>query len=250
MHWEFNFTNGKHLEKRCSVFGGHLISINFSPRKWEEYYAYSSIVRRSLHLEVGIISLPLLRSKHSIPPTHTPRQIYINDIPGMTLNLECPDEKCTAGGGEREREREWIWVDLGCWREIAFWVHFGCWRGICILGRLRMFERDWISGTLQMLERDLHLGLLPTRTHKPQSITVARLAYWIVRSEWEQLPKVVVAKECLNSSSDDAFRSKSKDWTHPRCNTSPGLVCDRSTWFDRNFSAVPGGITEGLGFRV
>jgi hypothetical protein len=166
MHWEFNFTNGKHLEKRCSVFGGHLISINFSPRKWEEYYAYSSIVRGSLHLEVGIISLPLLRSKHSIPPTHTPRQIYINDIPGMTLNLECPDEKCTAGGGERERERErdWNWVDLGCWREIAFWVHFGCWRGICILGRLRMFERDWILGTLQMLERDLHLGLLPTRT--------------------------------------------------------------------------------------
>jgi hypothetical protein len=50
MNWEFNFTNGKHLEKRCSVFGGHLISINFPPRKWEEYYAYSSIVRRFLHI--------------------------------------------------------------------------------------------------------------------------------------------------------------------------------------------------------
>jgi hypothetical protein len=37
---------------------------------------------------------------------------------------------------------------------------------------------------------------------------------------------------------------------HPRCNTSLGLVCDQSTWFDRKFSAVPGGITEGLGFRV
>jgi hypothetical protein len=34
----------------------------------------------------------------------------------MTLNLECPDEKCTAAGGEREieRERDWIWVDFGC----------------------------------------------------------------------------------------------------------------------------------------
>jgi hypothetical protein len=101
---------------------------------------------------------------------------------------------------QRHRDTEWIWVDFGCWLEIAFWVHFGCWRGICILGRLRMFERDWILGILQILERDLHLG--------------ARLAYWIVRSKWEQLPKVVVAKECLNSWPDDAFRSKSKDWTH------------------------------------
>jgi hypothetical protein len=29
---------------------GTLISINFSPRKWEGYYAYSSIVGGSLHL--------------------------------------------------------------------------------------------------------------------------------------------------------------------------------------------------------
>jgi hypothetical protein len=175
---------------------------------------------------------------------------------------------------ERERERERIWVDFGCLREIAFWVDFGCWRGICILGRLRMFERDWILGALQMLERDLHFGSTsdvrerldsgctsdaregfafgstPNPNTKPQSITDARLAYWIVWSEWEQLPKVVVAKECLNSWPDDALRSKSKDWTHPRCNTSLGLVCDQSTWFDRIFSAVPVGITEGLGFRV
>jgi hypothetical protein len=29
----------KHLEKICSVCGGHLISINFPPRNWEGYYA-------------------------------------------------------------------------------------------------------------------------------------------------------------------------------------------------------------------
>jgi hypothetical protein len=39
----------KHLEKNCSVFGGHLISINFPPRNWERYYAYSSIVGGFLH---------------------------------------------------------------------------------------------------------------------------------------------------------------------------------------------------------
>jgi hypothetical protein len=32
----------KHLEKICSVFEGHIISINFPPRNWEGYYAYSS----------------------------------------------------------------------------------------------------------------------------------------------------------------------------------------------------------------
>jgi hypothetical protein len=30
----------KHSEKICSVFGGHLTSINFSPKKWEGYYPY------------------------------------------------------------------------------------------------------------------------------------------------------------------------------------------------------------------
>ncbi len=29
----------KHSEKFCSVFGGHLICINFLYRKWEGYYA-------------------------------------------------------------------------------------------------------------------------------------------------------------------------------------------------------------------
>jgi hypothetical protein len=156
-----------------------------------------------------------------------------------------------AGGGEREIERERL-----------------------DLGRLRMLTCDCILGPFRMLERDLHFGSTsdarerldfgytsdaregfafgstPNPNIKPQSITDELLAYWIVRSEWEQLPKVVVAKECLNSWPDEAFRSKSKDWTHPRCNTSLGLVCDQSTWFDRIFSAVPGGITEGLGFRV
>jgi hypothetical protein len=57
-------------EKMCSVFGGHLTSFNFPPQKWEGYYVYSSIGGGFLHLciEVGIISLPLLRSRHKIPP--------------------------------------------------------------------------------------------------------------------------------------------------------------------------------------
>jgi hypothetical protein len=40
----------KDWEKICSVFGGHLIFINFPPRKWEGYYASSSIVTGLLHL--------------------------------------------------------------------------------------------------------------------------------------------------------------------------------------------------------
>jgi hypothetical protein len=51
-----------------------------------------------------------------------------------------------------------FWVDFGCSREIGFWVHFRCSRGICI----------WVYSQPE---------------HKPQSITDARLAYWIVRSE-------------------------------------------------------------------
>jgi hypothetical protein len=40
----------KHSQKICSVFGGHLIFINFPPKKWGGYYAYSSIVRGFFHL--------------------------------------------------------------------------------------------------------------------------------------------------------------------------------------------------------
>jgi hypothetical protein len=60
----------KHLEKNCSVFGRHLISINFPLKKWEGYY--SAIVGGFLHLKVGINSLILWKSRHNIPPTPTP----------------------------------------------------------------------------------------------------------------------------------------------------------------------------------
>ncbi len=60
----------KHFEKISSVFGGHIKSINFSPREWEGYYAYSSrvggelcllLIRPTIEEGVGIISLPQLR---------------------------------------------------------------------------------------------------------------------------------------------------------------------------------------------
>jgi hypothetical protein len=59
----------------CSVVGGHLIFIDFPPRRWQGYYAYSSIVVGFLHLKVAIISLPLLRSRHNIPSTPTPHDV-------------------------------------------------------------------------------------------------------------------------------------------------------------------------------
>jgi hypothetical protein len=61
-------TNVKHLEKICSVFGGHLISINFPPRNWEAYYAYSSRMGGKLCLLVGGRTLPLLMSRHKNCP--------------------------------------------------------------------------------------------------------------------------------------------------------------------------------------
>jgi hypothetical protein len=60
---------GKHSEKICSVFGGLLISIILHPRKWEGYYAYSPIVGGKLCLLIGVRILPLLRSRHNVPPT-------------------------------------------------------------------------------------------------------------------------------------------------------------------------------------
>jgi len=39
----------KALGEICSIFGGHVILINFPPRKWEGDYAYS-IVGGFLHL--------------------------------------------------------------------------------------------------------------------------------------------------------------------------------------------------------
>jgi hypothetical protein len=50
------------LEKNCSVCGGHLISMNFPPRNWKEYYAYSSRLGGKLCLLKGVRTLPLLRS--------------------------------------------------------------------------------------------------------------------------------------------------------------------------------------------
>jgi len=49
--------------------------------KWEGYYAYSSIVGGFLHLQVGIISLPSLRSRHHIPP---------NFLGGKLMDIRCP----------------------------------------------------------------------------------------------------------------------------------------------------------------
>jgi hypothetical protein len=49
--------------------------IYFLPKKWEGYYAYSSIVGVFLHI-VGIISLSLLRSRHYIPRTPTPHDLF------------------------------------------------------------------------------------------------------------------------------------------------------------------------------
>jgi hypothetical protein len=49
----------KHLEKICSVCGGHLIFINLPPRNWEGYYAYSSRMGGKLCLLVGVRTLLL-----------------------------------------------------------------------------------------------------------------------------------------------------------------------------------------------
>jgi hypothetical protein len=42
--------------------------------EWEGSYAYSLIRGWFLHLQVGIISLPSLRSRHNIPP-----DLYIDE---------------------------------------------------------------------------------------------------------------------------------------------------------------------------
>jgi hypothetical protein len=54
----------KHLEKICSVRGGHLTSMNFPLRNWEGYCAYSLRVGGKLCLLIGVRTLPLLRSRH------------------------------------------------------------------------------------------------------------------------------------------------------------------------------------------
>jgi hypothetical protein len=64
-----------HLEKICSVCGGHLVSINLS-RNWEGYYAYSSRMGGKLCLLVTVRTLMLLMSRHNIPPIHSPRDLH------------------------------------------------------------------------------------------------------------------------------------------------------------------------------
>jgi len=53
----------KHLEKIGSVCGRHLIFMNFPPKNWEGYYAYSSRVRGKLSLFIFVRTIPLLRSR-------------------------------------------------------------------------------------------------------------------------------------------------------------------------------------------
>jgi hypothetical protein len=65
----------KHLEKICSVCGGHLVSMNFHPRNREGYYAYSSKVGGKLCLLIVVRTLPLLRSRDKNPPIHMPCDI-------------------------------------------------------------------------------------------------------------------------------------------------------------------------------
>jgi hypothetical protein len=50
----------KHLEKICSVCGRHHISINFSRRNWEGYYAYSSRIGGKLCLFIGVRTLSFI----------------------------------------------------------------------------------------------------------------------------------------------------------------------------------------------
>jgi len=66
-----------HLKKICSVCGGHLIFINFPPSNWEGSYAYFSRMGRKLCLlEVGVRTLPLLRSRHKHPPIPKPCDLH------------------------------------------------------------------------------------------------------------------------------------------------------------------------------
>jgi hypothetical protein len=56
-----NFCDINHSKKNCSVFGRHFISMNFIPRNWEGYYAYSSKVGGKLCLFIGVKIVPLPR---------------------------------------------------------------------------------------------------------------------------------------------------------------------------------------------
>jgi len=49
--------------------------MNFPPRNWEGYYAYSSRVGGKLCLLIGVRTLPLL-SRHKNPPIHRPLDLH------------------------------------------------------------------------------------------------------------------------------------------------------------------------------
>jgi hypothetical protein len=58
--------------------------------EWEGSYAYSSIVRGFLHLEIGIISLPISRREidgYKVPSTYTTNFLRVLYICNMTLKL-------------------------------------------------------------------------------------------------------------------------------------------------------------------
>jgi hypothetical protein len=67
----------KHSKKICSVCGGHFISMNFPPRDWEGYSAYSPRVqeiqclllkgRREIMPTYRCKTVPLLKSRHKNP---------------------------------------------------------------------------------------------------------------------------------------------------------------------------------------
>jgi hypothetical protein len=65
----------KHSEKICSVCGGHIISMNFPPRNWEEYHAYSRVGVK-LCLLIGVRTLSLLRSRHKSAPMWMPHDLH------------------------------------------------------------------------------------------------------------------------------------------------------------------------------
>jgi hypothetical protein len=64
------------LEKICNVCAGYLIAMNFPPRNWEWYYAYSSRVGGKLCLLISVRTLPLLRCRHKNPPIHMPCDLH------------------------------------------------------------------------------------------------------------------------------------------------------------------------------
>jgi hypothetical protein len=53
-------SNIKHLKKFLNVCGGQLMSMNFPPRNWERYYAYSSRVEGKLCLLIGVRTLSFI----------------------------------------------------------------------------------------------------------------------------------------------------------------------------------------------